>query len=432
MDHNSYPMSKLGYDSRDYERAKSNSCGSYVKYFLLFTSIIQLLIILGLVLFMTYGNNQSSQQSHLESTQNQSVKFINDINKLHMILGSQNKELKNCKYRSGNLTAQLVKVSKNLQTCITQKNASPNITNLLRGFQPFPYSEDAKLNRQLEILRSCPNLQTNYSSIQRQLADIKAENELQQAKHTLEETKLNSQKIALFKQLEDLRGNCTSMGRDFQKMMDNTKANYETGFRQVMEKIGHYDHNLRGRLEQIRANCTPFSSNFQRQIQQKVDHFDTVIKGMWQNNNEQTSRIGTLEKMNEECKQEAAAQSYQFKIKESEMQEHKEKYLAEKVQLLEERNKLRNQLSAKNQQPGFFLNTGPIKTPPGSCQSEIEAAISALNNIQILQRDKKLLQDRKVELEQQLDRLRKQLEDRTGSCYNLLEEQKRLGCSISG
>ncbi|XP_067824649.1 paramyosin-like isoform X2 [Heptranchias perlo] len=209
--------------------------------------------------------------------------------------------------------------------------------------------------------------------LQKKLADIAAENELKQAKHVLEETKLNSQKRELLKQVEDLRGNCTSLSRDFQKMMGAARTNYEASFRRLTERIGGYDQNLNRQLEQIMVNCTPLSSNFQREVQREVDRFDAMIKGMWHQNNEQSSRIGILEKMNEECEQKAAAQSDQFRKRESSLQEDVEKYLTEKVQLLEERNKLRRQLTATNTRNGqtdSFLNPGSDRISSVSCFSE--------------------------------------------------------------
>ncbi|GCC36352.1 plasmalemma vesicle associated protein b [Chiloscyllium punctatum] len=418
MDHNSYPMKKLGYDSKDYQRAKPNSCDYYVKYFLLCTSIIQLLIILGLVLFMVYGNNQRSQQSRLETSRNQSVKFIGDINELHTNLSSQSKELKTCHSTVSNLTIHLIRLTNSLRVCIKKNTTKPQP----RG--PLPY--DNNLQTPFEKFRFCTMLQQNYSTAQMQIVTLKADNELHQAKHILEVTKLNSQKAELLRQLADQRGNCTSMNKDFKKMMDETSTVYEAGFREVVAKVGgRYDPNLSRQLEQMRANCTALTSNFRTQLQQRIDSFVATFKHIWQSNNEQSSRISNLEKMNEECQREAAVQLHQFKRKESQLQTEKESYLEEKVQLLQERNLLRSQLAAKSHQSNFFLNPGSSNTRSTSCQSEYESAIS---QFWLLQKEKIALEDHKIRLEQQLATLKQQL----GDCYNLAELQKRLGCRMTG
>ncbi|GCB72013.1 hypothetical protein scyTo_0009002 [Scyliorhinus torazame] len=395
MDHNSYPMKKLGYESRDYEQSKSNSCGSYVRYFLLSTSIIQLLIIMGLVLFMIYGNNQSRQQSHLESTQNQSVEFIGEINKLRAITFGQSMELRNCRYTSGNLTTKLNKIFKSLTICNSQKD-DLNTSNILRGFHPS--TSDANVKRQIELLKSCETLQANYSIAQRKLESNKGEQELQQAKHTLEEMKLTSQ-------LADLRGNCSSMGREFQNMMTDIKANYESGFRPIAEQIRRgYNLNLNEKLDKIRANCMPLPSSFQSHLREKIDRFDAIVKGVWQNNNEQNAKISALEKRAEECRQGAAAQFNQFKVKESAMQEEKKGYLAEKVQILEERNKLRSQLESRN--PGSI-------NALSSCHTVYEELTKLQSEYWRLKREKVSMTERQ-ELERQMERLNQLLRDRIG------------------
>ncbi|XP_038634223.1 plasmalemma vesicle-associated protein-like [Scyliorhinus canicula] len=395
MDHNSYPMKKLGYDSRDYEQAKSNSCASYVRYFLLSTSIIQLLIIMGLVLFMIYGNNQSSQQNHLESTQNQSVEFIGEINKLRAITFSQNMELRSYRYRTGNLTIKLMTISKRLNICISQKNVL-NTTIILSG---LPHdTSDANVKRQINLLKSCKNLHANYSIVQRKLESIKGEQELQQAKHTLEVMKLNSQ-------LADLRGNCSSMGREFQNMMTDIKANYEARYRPMAEQIrGNYNLGLNEKLEKIKANCLPLPSSFQSQLQEKIDRFDAIVRGVWQNSNQQNAKISALEKRAEECRQEAAAQFNQFKVKEAAMQEEKKAYLAEKVLILEERNKMRRELESRN--PGA-INT------LSSCHTVHEELTKLQSEYWRLKGEKVSMAERR-ELERQLESLTQLMGDRIG------------------
>ncbi|XP_048416152.1 plasmalemma vesicle associated protein b [Stegostoma tigrinum] len=416
MDHNSYPMKKLGYDSRDYQKSKSSSCDYYVKYFLLCTSIIQLLIILGLVLFMVYGNNQKTQQSRLETSRNQSVKFIGDINDLHTKINRQDKEIKRCYSMFSNATSDLMKINATLMAC-SQKNNTKQQPGLLPGpYHPF-------LANPFDMWRTYKVLKINYSIIQTQLEKMKADCELQQAKHNLEMTKLNSQISKLSRQLTDQRGNCTAISKDFKKMVEETRMVYAEGFRKIVEKVvEHYDPNLSRQLEQMTANCTPLASNFQMQLQQRIDNFVTNFKHIWQNNNVQSSRISNLEKKNEECQQEAAAQLYQFKTKESQMQREKENYLEEKVKFLEELNQLKIQLAAVN--TNFLLNPGSSSTKPISCQNELT---SIANELWSLRKEKSTLEYYKTDLEDKLATLKKQLE----ICY-LSEQQARLGCRMAG
>ncbi|KAM9329551.1 plasmalemma vesicle-associated protein [Gastrophryne carolinensis] len=65
-----YAMAKFGLESKDILRSKQKGCWHYTKYFFIFSSIIQFLIILGLVLFMLYGNAHVGTEHRLQSVEN--------------------------------------------------------------------------------------------------------------------------------------------------------------------------------------------------------------------------------------------------------------------------------------------------------------------------------------------------------------------------
>ncbi|XP_060089101.1 LOW QUALITY PROTEIN: plasmalemma vesicle-associated protein [Heteronotia binoei] len=65
MEKNPYTLAKLGLESQATLRPQRD-CGFYAKYVFLFLSLIQFLIILGLVLFMLYGNHCATTDDHLE------------------------------------------------------------------------------------------------------------------------------------------------------------------------------------------------------------------------------------------------------------------------------------------------------------------------------------------------------------------------------
>lgn len=69
MEKSSFAMAKFGLEAK--EAMPKRDCGFYVKYIFLFTSLIQFLIILGLVLFMVYGNAQAGTDTHLKLLEEQ-------------------------------------------------------------------------------------------------------------------------------------------------------------------------------------------------------------------------------------------------------------------------------------------------------------------------------------------------------------------------
>ncbi|NXJ33336.1 PLVAP protein, partial [Ciconia maguari] len=77
MEKSSYAMAKFGLEAK--EAMPKRDCGFYVKYIFLFTSLIQFLIILGLVLFMVYGNAQAGTDTHLRLLEEQLQDRYNKI-----------------------------------------------------------------------------------------------------------------------------------------------------------------------------------------------------------------------------------------------------------------------------------------------------------------------------------------------------------------
>ncbi|NXG15870.1 PLVAP protein, partial [Grallaria varia] len=87
MEKSSFAMAKFGLEAK--EAIPKRDCGFYVKYIFLFTSLIQFLIILGLVLFMVYGNAQAGTDTHLRLLEEQLQDRYNKI----ITLGSRNMNL---------------------------------------------------------------------------------------------------------------------------------------------------------------------------------------------------------------------------------------------------------------------------------------------------------------------------------------------------
>ncbi|XP_074834723.1 plasmalemma vesicle-associated protein [Carettochelys insculpta] len=108
MEKNAYAMAKFGLESRDTLSRKD--CGFYMKYIFLFTSLIQFLIILGLVLFMIYGNAHAGTDTHLRHLEDQVQEMYSKV----MALNAKNQ----------NLTQQLNATTKEKLGCLQQKAAT--------------------------------------------------------------------------------------------------------------------------------------------------------------------------------------------------------------------------------------------------------------------------------------------------------------------
>ncbi|XP_074161437.1 plasmalemma vesicle-associated protein [Sminthopsis crassicaudata] len=98
----SYSRTGLHLSSSD-----QRGCWYYLKYFFLFVSLIQFLIILGLVLFMVYGNAHAGTEAHLEVTEKRADSLSGQLINLSALNTNLSKEL-NITTRSREAIMQLL------------------------------------------------------------------------------------------------------------------------------------------------------------------------------------------------------------------------------------------------------------------------------------------------------------------------------------
>ncbi|XP_072457421.1 plasmalemma vesicle-associated protein isoform X2 [Notamacropus eugenii] len=102
MDRNSYSRTGLHVSSSNHR-----GCWYYLKYFFLFVSLIQFLIILGLVLFMVYGNAHAGTEAHLQVTEKRADSLSGQLMSLGALNVNLSKEL-NITTRSREAIMQLL------------------------------------------------------------------------------------------------------------------------------------------------------------------------------------------------------------------------------------------------------------------------------------------------------------------------------------
>ncbi|NXD84698.1 PLVAP protein, partial [Halcyon senegalensis] len=134
MEKSSYTMAKFGLEAK--EVMPKRDCGFYVKYIFLFTSLIQFLIILGLVLFMVYGNAQGGTDTHLRLLEEQLQDRYNKI----ITLSGRNMNLT----RTLNIT---LKEKQGLQVLAQKVQRDLDKCNSTQGSNPIP-----KLQEMMKII----------------------------------------------------------------------------------------------------------------------------------------------------------------------------------------------------------------------------------------------------------------------------------------
>ncbi|NXK56569.1 PLVAP protein, partial [Chauna torquata] len=132
MEKSSYAMAKFGLEAK--EAMPKRDCGFYMKYVFLFTSLIQFLIILGLVLFMVYGNAHAGTDTHLRLLEEQMQDRYNKIITLSGRNANLTRTLNATLKDKQGLQGLLQKVQRELDKCNSSQapNATPKLQEMMR------------------------------------------------------------------------------------------------------------------------------------------------------------------------------------------------------------------------------------------------------------------------------------------------------------
>ncbi|NWV72349.1 PLVAP protein, partial [Malurus elegans] len=122
MEKSSFAMAKFGLEPR--EAIPRRDCGFYVKYIFLFTSLIQFLIILGLVLFMVYGNAQGGTDTHLRLLEEQVQSHYRRIVTLSATNANLSRALNATLKDKDRLQGLALKVQRELEKCNSSQASS--------------------------------------------------------------------------------------------------------------------------------------------------------------------------------------------------------------------------------------------------------------------------------------------------------------------
>ncbi|XP_041273124.1 plasmalemma vesicle-associated protein isoform X1 [Onychostruthus taczanowskii] len=131
MEKSSFAMAKFGLEHK--EAMPKRDCGFYLKYIFLFTSLIQFLIILGLVLFMVYGNAQAGTDTHLRLLEEQVQSHYRKIVTLGATNANLSRALNATLKDKDKLQGMALKVQRELEKCNSSQTSSsiPQLRELL-------------------------------------------------------------------------------------------------------------------------------------------------------------------------------------------------------------------------------------------------------------------------------------------------------------
>ncbi|NWI57081.1 PLVAP protein, partial [Calyptomena viridis] len=238
MEKSSFAMAKFGLEAK--EAMPKRDCGFYVKYIFLFTSLIQFLIILGLVLFMVYGNTQAGTDTHLrelkEQLQERHSKIITLATRNMNLTRALNATLKD----KDKLQGLVQKVQRDLDKCNSSQTSnsipqvSPQVppwgvwwdwgTHTPRPISAHSAAEKVQLQRQLDQTTSSKkDLEENCRKTVATLAKTTQEQERCQEDLKTNRTSWDFTKTELELQKHECRSLKNDINENFQRIMGLVK-----------------------------------------------------------------------------------------------------------------------------------------------------------------------------------------------------------------
>uniref|UniRef100_A0A8B9P537 PLVAP protein n=1 Tax=Apteryx owenii TaxID=8824 RepID=A0A8B9P537_APTOW len=244
MDKSSYAMAKFGLEAK--EAVPKRDCSFYMKYIFLFTSLIQFLIILGLVLFMVYGNAHAGTDTHLQLLERQMQDRYSKI----ITLSSRNANLTRAlnattKEKQG-LQALVQKTQGDLDKC-NRSQASSTIKNELQEMSRSSFLQKMKLDEchmTISLINaSCHAEKARLQSQQDQMALAKRESEESCAKAGAALTKVSREHESCQRELLTTRTGCdaTRSQLELQKTeCVSLRADLGYAFQRIKDLLGPY------------------------------------------------------------------------------------------------------------------------------------------------------------------------------------------------
>ncbi|NXP08073.1 PLVAP protein, partial [Thinocorus orbignyianus] len=338
MEKSSFAMAKFGLEAK--EPMSKRDCGFYMKYIFLFTSLIQFLIILGLVLFMVYGNAQAGTDTHLRLLEEQMQDRYNKI----ITLSGRNINLTRTlnvtiKEKQG-LQALAQKVQRDLDKC--NSTQGPNLISKLQEMMKIIFYQKTKLD----------DCHMTISLINASCSADKAllRSQLDQTTLAKKELEENCRKVgATLTKASQEQDNCQRDLLTTRALCDSTKTNLDL----LKHECGSLRSEMSYSVQRIKEMLGPYSCSA---VHEQLNWLSQRMEGLflWQQERE-TRYVGksvcdmTLHQCQLNCSREK--QDLEKRLQEAEKQlkvglEEKKKLLGEKEQLakeLEEKSRVATQ-----------------------------------------------------------------------------------------
>uniref|UniRef100_U3FBT0 Plasmalemma vesicle-associated protein n=1 Tax=Micrurus fulvius TaxID=8637 RepID=U3FBT0_MICFL len=312
MEKNAYAMATLGLNAKDGLQPKRD-CGFYMKYFFLFVSLIQFLIIVGLVLFMIYSNPLESTQKHLKDLNNQLEENDKKIKDLSEEIGKLKRQLNATEKEGRLMQTQMVRLNNTLRACNSEKTKLKE--QQISNTAAIIGANESKFNLQLLNITCVAQV----SSLEKQLValELKGQMERENLNHERnswqgkaetaekEKNECHLEKIQLETRERKYQELKTTMVQELEPTLKNLKASAEQILNSYQMR-GCYHHDI---------------ENIFRSLQGKLD---TMKQQIDQKANEVTRENALLESQKAACNQRVQERDRQISLQQQQFEWQKQ------------------------------------------------------------------------------------------------------------
>lgn len=357
-----YPQTKFTVDAKNMHKSNAKSCGYYWRIIFFFSSLIQSLIIVTLVLFMVYGHPEQSSEE----------KRVQDLQQSFMQLAAENKLLQQAK---GNLTrllnvtlTQKLKNDQDLQKLRHLANVSRitiiNVSNKLaqcdvdkRNIQRGPgacnnnpvITDPISSGKVAQLQAMYRLLQLNFTQTVQQLSrDCEGVSQARDA--------LRLESISL-------RRNATDLQRQLQVYGERCKSDFVQSLSGIQEVTLAFKERIDGlfpalfpfqltcekqreQLQQMRSNCSSLSHDIETKYQGYLDSVVAQVSQIRRQSVELQVQYSRLQDDLRWCQQNRTAERGESGRR---SQEEQRKHDGEVERLLKEQKRLRNENELQKQ-----------------------------------------------------------------------------------
>ncbi|XP_040176463.1 plasmalemma vesicle-associated protein [Rana temporaria] len=291
----SYAMAKFRLESKDILRSRQKGCWHYMKYVFIFSSIIQFLIILGLVLFMLYGNAHGGTELRLKSVENR----YKDLTIDHAWLKGNFSLLKE----------KLASADKNLKNCSDTLSRTRMSISTMNKTAPCPRFPPISTCHNLQIEKDNLNMTCKYNQLRAENEKILFRLELSQYKENCSKTitdyatkdsmvsseivQLQREKKDLGTQIHMLQESCTKIDEKFRQEVQSLKSYIEA----AVPSGNPYDSTLK---------CRPISDLVNRQLDFTLGKLRQDVNVVVYENTQLQVMKARINEDLEKCKQDKA------------------------------------------------------------------------------------------------------------------------------